>query len=306
MRERPDAVLIAGPTGSGKSALAMRWAARVGGMVVNADSMQVYRDLRIVTARPTREHERRVPHALFGSVDGGVGYSVSRWLDGAAAAARRATDSGLIPIFVGGTGLYFKVLTQGLSEIPPVPEAVREEIRAWAAAQTPAELHQVLAERDPLTAARLHPTDPQRLIRALEVHRATGCSLLTYQERRATPVCDIARCVAICLTPDRAELRTTLDQRFDRMVEGGAIEEVARLAGRQLDPALPVMRAIGVPPLLRHLAGGIDLATASAQVKADTRQYVKRQETFARHQLHGFRRITPDQADATLAAELQS
>ena len=306
MRKRPDAILIAGPTGSGKSALAMRWAARVGGVVVNADSMQVYRDLRIITARPSGEDEGSVPHALFGTVDGGIAYSVSQWLADAVAERKRAAAAAVIPFFVGGTGRYFKILTQGLSEIPAVPDAVREDVRAWAAARAPAELHAALAACDPVTAARLRPTDPQRLVRALEVHRATGRSLFVFQQRRSTPALTIDRCLAVCLTPDRAELRARLNQRFDRMLEDGAREEVARLADRRLDPALPVMRAIGVPPLLRHLTGEIDLEAASMQAKADTRQYVKRQETFARHQLNGFRRIAPDQADAILAAALQS
>ena len=283
----------------------MRWAERLGGTLINTDSMQVYSDLRIITARPSEADERRVPHALFGTVDGAVAYSVSRWLADALAEVQRAKMAGSIPVFVGGTGLYFKALTQGLSAIPAVPEAIRAEVRAQAAVQTPAELHQMLAECDPLTAARLRPTDRQRLVRALEVHRTTGRSLLAFQERREPPAIAIEKCVALCLAPERSNLRARLDERFDRMIEHGVLEEVARLAERRLDAALPVMRAIGVPPLLRHIAGELDLVSASQHAKADTKQYVKRQETFARHQLHGFRMLASDDADTLLADALQ-
>ena len=305
MRHRPDAVLIAGPTASGKSALAMRFAEQLGGIVINADSMQVYRDLRIITARPTADDEARVPHRLFGSIDGNIAYSVSLWLADAAHEVERASAAGQMPIFVGGTGLFFKALTQGLSDIPPVPEAIRSEIRAWAAGKAPTELHAVLAERDPAMALVLRPTDPQRIVRALEVQRATGRSLSSFQERRQPPLLPAERCLAVLLKPDRSDLRLILERRFDRMITDGALDEVSKLADRKLDPALPILRALGVPSLMRYLAGTSDLASAITEAKADTRRYVKRQETFARHQLAGFRPVRPDQADELIAAELQ-
>ena len=183
-----EAILIAGPTASGKSALALELAARLNGLVVNCDSMQVYRDLRIITARPTMDEESLAPHALYGTVDGAENFSVSRWLAAAGTVLTQARASCQLPIFVGGTGLYFKALTQGLSDIPAVPAAVRAEVRAWAAGRPPAELHVTLAARDPATAARLRPTDPQRLLRALEVNAATGGSLVALQARRGIPL----------------------------------------------------------------------------------------------------------------------
>jgi tRNA dimethylallyltransferase len=292
------AILITGPTASGKSALAIRLAARLGGLVVNADSMQVYRDLRIITARPTPEDERTVPHALFGSVDGATNHSVSLWLADAEAALGHARRQGLMPIFVGGTGLYFKALTQGLSEIPRVPEAVRAEMRAWASERDPQSLHRELAMRDPSTAARLRPTDPQRLLRALEVFESTGQSLVSFQARRAPPIIDVENTIAVALEPDRDRLRAAIESRFDTMMDRGAMEEVRRLSQRRLDPALPIMRAHGVPPLLAHLSTGTPLGAAIDKGKADTRRYVKRQGTFTRNQLPAFRPVVPERAEA--------
>jgi tRNA dimethylallyltransferase len=285
---RPEAILIAGPTASGKSALAIRLAQRVGGLVINADSMQVYRDLRIITARPTEAEEASTPHALFGTIDGAENFSVSRWLVEADRQLGAAHAAGLIPIFVGGTGLYFKALTQGLSDIPPVPDAVRADIRARAEGRAPEALHAELAVLDPLAAAKLRPTDPQRVLRALEVFAATGQSLVRFQNSRSLPLLHPAICPSVFLTLDRPALRERIDRRFDDMIAHGALAEVEALATRQLDPSLPVMRAHGVPPLLRHIREGFALDDAIATGKADTRRYIKRQETFARHQLPGF------------------
>ncbi|WP_246725021.1 tRNA (adenosine(37)-N6)-dimethylallyltransferase MiaA [Beijerinckia sp. L45] len=298
--KRRQAILIAGPTASGKSALAIRLARRLGGIVLNADSMQVYRDLRIITARPTPAEEASVPHDLFGTIDGAENFSVSRWLAAAAAAIDAARSLERIPIFVGGTGLYFKALTQGLSDIPPVPEAVRANVRAQADGRAPEELHAELALLDPLGAAKLRPTDPQRIIRALEVFAATGHSLLSFQNTRSVPLLDTAHCPAVFLTMDRAALRARIDRRFDAMMADGALAEVAALAARGLDPALPVMRAHGVPPLLQHLRDGLALDEAIETGKADTRRYIKRQETFARHQLPDFSFVDAEAAEAVV------
>ena len=286
------AILIAGPTASGKSALAIRLAQRLGGIVINADSMQVYRDLRIITARPSEAEEREAPHALFGTIDAATNHSVSLWLADAATCLVAARDAGRVPIFVGGSGLYFKALTQGLSDIPPIPEAIRIDMRAWAAERGAGELHAELSRRDAVTAARLLPSDTQRLTRALEVHAATGESLTSFQLRRTPPTLSATDIIAINLDVNRDDLRDRIERRFDSMMAFGALTEVAALAQRRLDPALPLMRAHGVPPLLLHLNGEISLAEAVAEGKAATRRYIKRQETFARNQLPIFRAVS--------------
>ncbi len=298
--DRPDAFLIAGPSASGKSALAIALAERIDGVVVNADSMQVYADLRILTARPSEADLARARHALFGTVDGATAHSVSRWLADAGRVLEDVREAGRVPIVVGGTGLYLKALVHGLSAIPAVPPGIRADVRAAAQGRSPKALHAALAERDPVTAQRLRPSDPQRIIRALEVHAATGRSLASFHDVREAPLLDLARCPAVVLAPERPVLRARLDQRFDAMMAEGALAEVGRLAARRLDPALPVMRALGVPHLLRHLRGDIGLDEAVALAKSEIRRYAKRQETFARHQLAGFQPMPPEQAEAWL------
>jgi tRNA dimethylallyltransferase len=290
-----SALLIAGPTASGKSRLALRLAEQYNGAIINADSMQVYRDLRILTARPGAEDESRVPHLLFGHVDGALNYSVGRYVEDTAGALEAARALGRVPIFVGGTGLYFKALTQGLSEMPRVPEPVRAAWRARAQTMTVAALHTELAGRDPIMAARLRPSDPQRILRALEVHAATGQSLAFFQAAKAKPLLDEHECEAIFLAPDRGELRVAIDRRFDAMLAAGALDEVATLARRDLDPALPVMRALGVPQLLQYLRHESDLETAAGLATRATRAYAKRQFTFARNQLPIFRWLTGEE-----------
>jgi tRNA dimethylallyltransferase len=294
---RISALLIAGPTASGKSHLALRLAERLGGALVNADSMQVYRDLDIVAARPGAAEMARAPHLLFGHVDGAINYSVGRYTEQMGTVLAQLRDEGLLPIIVGGTGLYFKALTQGLSEMPKVPEPIRAEWRARAQAMPVAALHAALAARDPVMAARLRPSDPQRILRALEVHAATGQSLAFFQAAKAKPLLDINFCLAVFLAPDRAALKVAINRRFDAMLEAGALGEVATLDRRGLDPSLPVMRALGVPQLLRHLKGEIDLAAAAELAKRDTRAYAKRQFTFARHQLPYFKWMTSEEIE---------
>ena len=303
---RPKTILIAGPTASGKSALAVRLAVRFGGRVINADSMQVYRDLRTLTARPGAAEMGGVPHALYGTVDGAQNHSVSLWLADVASELRTTHAAGEVPILVGGTGLYFKALTQGLSSIPKVPEAVRARMRAWAEGLAPEVLYSELARRDPETARRLRPSDPQRLLRALEVNEATGQSLSGFQARQQPPVLEAGSWKAVALTVDRNTLRKRIDQRLETMVAEGALDEVAALQKRALNPALPVMRAIGVPQFLRHLSGVVPLAEALDAAKAASSQYIKRQETFLRHQLRYFQPIAPGEAEAMLVQLYQS
>jgi tRNA dimethylallyltransferase len=276
--DRPPALLIAGPTASGKSALALALAERFGGTVINADSMQVYRELRVITARPTPAEEARVPHALYGVRPAAEAGTVAWWRASALAAMEQAQ----LPILCGGTGLYFASLTQGLATIPAVPAWAREEARARLAAEGPAALHAALAALDGETAATLRPSDSQRIARAYEVVRGTGRGLRAWLGAGGTGPAPW-RFAAIWLDPPRTALRSAIAARWATMLEGGAIEEVRALADQGLDPALPAMRAHGVPELLAHLAGRMTLEAASARAVLNTGQYTKRQATWFRH-----------------------
>ncbi|WP_342353610.1 tRNA (adenosine(37)-N6)-dimethylallyltransferase MiaA [Acuticoccus sediminis] len=288
------AVLIAGPTASGKSHLALTIADRLGGTIINADSMQVYRDLRVLTARPGAEDEARVPHRLYGHVDAAEATSVARWLGEAGAAIAAARAEGRVPIIVGGTGLYLAALTTGLSPMPEIPEAVRRRWREAQAAETPEALHGVLAARDPATAARLRPSDPQRIVRALEVVDATGRSLTDWQEERTPPVLPPGPGVArFVVAPARDLLRQRIADRFDAMMDEGAVEEAVALTARRLDPALPAMKAIGVAQLSAHAMGLVQREEAVADAVNRTRQYAKRQETWFRHRFADWHRLAP-------------
>ena len=288
------AVLIAGPTASGKSALAIALARRTGGLVVNTDSMQVYGDLRVITARPSVEEETEAPHRLYGHVDAGVNYSVARFLKDAAGVLAEADKAGTLPVFVGGTGLYFKALTRGLSAVPPVPEEIRTAIRMRLETLGPQALHEELAKRDPGIAARLKPADRTRIARALEVIEATGRSLDEWNKESGKPLLDPAQAAKIFLTPERETLFARIDARFDVMMAEGALDEVRALATRKLDPLLPAMKAHGVPWLARYLAGEMPLEEAGRRAKLDTRHYAKRQFTWFRHQLADCERVAPE------------
>jgi tRNA dimethylallyltransferase len=293
MVEPGRAVLIAGPTASGKSALALDVACRIGGTIVNADSMQVYRDLRILTARPSPDEEAEAPHRLYGHADGGVNYSVGRYLADARPLIAQAGRAGDRLIFVGGTGLYFKALLEGLSRIPPVPQAIRERLRAETDNRPTSDLHRELTDRDPEAAHRLGAHDRLRILRALEVLAATGRSLSSFLGQREPGLLAGAVPVKIFIAPERSWLRERIDRRFETMIQHGALEEVRALGARALDPALPVMRAHGVPALLRHVQGEITLDEAIAIGQADTRRYAKRQFTWFRHQMPGWTWVDP-------------
>jgi tRNA dimethylallyltransferase len=274
------AILIAGPTASGKSGLALRLAEELGGVVINADSMQVYHELRILTARPTPADEGRAPHALYGFVSGSEPYSAGRYAVDAAAAIAAAHAAGRMPIIVGGTGLYFKVLLEGLSPVPAIDPDVRAYWRVQAAARPASELHAVLAKRDPAMAGRLMPTDPQRIVRALEVLESTGRSLADWQRQPGKPVLVEDETVRLLVVPDRSTLGQAIGTRFDAMLRSGALEEVRALLALGLCDELPIMRALGVAPLAAHLAGKTLLEAAAEAAKAETRQYAKRQLTW--------------------------
>jgi tRNA dimethylallyltransferase len=294
--ENSNAVLIAGPTASGKSALALELAAAIGGVIINADSMQVYRDLKVITARPTANEEARVPHRLYGGVDAAINFSAGAWLAEAAAVLAEARAQNRLPIFTGGSGLYFKALTRGLSAVPPIPSAIREGVRARLERDGVETLHVELAQRDPASAERLRPRDRTRIARALEVVEATGRSLTDWHRDGLPPLLPPGSFRALFLDPERNELYARIDARFDAMLAAGALEEVASLAARRLDPLLPAMKAHGVPALIRHLSGEITLDEAAAIGRGDTRHYAKRQFTWFRHQLPEFEWVKPEGA----------
>ena len=302
----PQIILIAGPTASGKSALALAVAEKSGGTIINVDSMQVYRDLRIITARPTPDEERRVPHRLYGHVDSAENYSVGRWRDEVAAVLAECGWDQRPAIFVGGTGLYFNTLTRGLAAVPPIPPEIRRHVRARLAADGVAPLHAELAARDPAAAARSKPGDRARVTRALEVVLATGRSIIDWHEDNKPATVDLARAAKIFLMPNRAELSRRIDARFDAMMAAGALDEVRALAARKLDPNLPAMKAHGVPWLIRHLSGEISLAAAVEHAKLETRQYTKRQATWFRNQLPEFAWVAPADAQAATEAQLRA
>ena len=298
MRDGKGAVLIAGPTASGKSALALALAQKLGGTVVNADSMQVYRDLRIITARPSPTDEARVPHLLYGHVDAAENYSVGRWCVDAEAAIAQTRSAGRLPILVGGTGLSFKTLIQGLAAVPPIPAGIRASVRDRLSADGVAPLYAELQQRDPTTAARLMPGDRSRITRALEVVLATGRSLSDWHNEGMPPSIDASRAARLFLDVERAELARRIDARFDAMLASGALDEVGALARRGLDATLPAVKAHGVPWLIRHLRGEVPLDEAAEGGKRDTRRYTKRQATWFRNQLPDFEWVKPDQAVA--------
>jgi tRNA dimethylallyltransferase len=281
MTTLPTALIVAGPTASGKSALALAIAERLGGTIINTDSMQVYRELRVLTARPTADEEARVPHRLYGIRPAAEAGSVAWWRDQAVAAMDEARSAGRLPILTGGSGMYFAALTDGLADIPdPGPEA-RAEARRLLADQGPAALHASLAHVDAATAARLKPEDSQRIARAWEVWRGTGIGLAAWQNRRNPPA--PWRFAAILLDPPREALRAAIATRFDTMMGNGALEEVRHLLTLNLDPSIPAMRAHGVPELSAYLRGTLSLEAAGRRTELVTGQYTKRQATWFRH-----------------------
>ncbi len=292
------AILVAGPTASGKTAAALKLAQALNGVVINADSMQVYANLRVLTARPSPEEERQAPHALYGHVDAAHRYSVGEWLTDARAAIAQAWAEGRVPILTGGTGLYFRALEEGLADIPPVPEEVRRKVAGWA--------------QEGMSALRHHagklalegiPHDCQRLVRALEVKLATGRELSSFHgtERPALP--PDARIIRIFIAPEREWLRQRIATRFHAMLEQGAVEEVERLLARNLDPTLPAMKAHGVRNIAAALRGEITLEEAAEGAINETRQYAKRQMTWARKFMHHWHWAPDSESAARLALD---
>ena len=278
------AILIAGPTASGKSALAVEIAEACGGVVINADSMQVYGVLDVMTARPQADDLARVPHRLFGHVPPANVYSTGYWLKDVEQVLATGLD-GRTPVFVGGTGLYFRALTGGLSPMPDVPNAIREHWRAKLAAEGAAPLHAVLADRDPEGAASLRASDSQRVLRALEVLDASGLPISHWQKQPGTALISEATARKIVLEPERKWLANRIRQRLGQMASEGGLEEVQRLLALGIDPAMPAMKAIGVREFGAVLAGTSSLDDSLGKAAAATRQYAKRQMTWFRNQL---------------------
>jgi tRNA dimethylallyltransferase len=286
-----DAVLIAGPTASGKSAAALALAQHIGGAVINADSMQVYREAPILTAQPDADARAHAPHLLYGHVSAREAYSVGRYADDARRALNEARAMKKIPIFTGGTGLYFAALTGGLADIPSVPAEIRAEARALLVQIGVEALHARLVERDPETAAQLRPSDPQRTLRAYEVFEATGRPLAQWQRDAGTPLLKDMRLARFVLNPPRPLLRSRIGERFEAMLGNGGLEEALALS--DLDPALPAAKLLGLRPLIAHARGELDQDAAILQAVTATRQFAKRQMTWFRNRMADYVSIDP-------------
>jgi len=283
--ERFPVVIVAGPTASGKSALALEMAVAFEGTVINADSMQVYRELRVLTARPSVEDEARAPHRLYGAIPAAEACTAARWRDMAVAAIGEAREAGRLPILCGGTGLYLKALMEGLSPIPDIPPEIRASVRERHAAATSAEIHEALGRLDATAADRIRATDRQRLLRAMEVFEATGRSIVDWQ---ALPLSGPPAGMAfstILLLPPRDRVYAACDARFRQMIENGALKEAQALRKLGLDPELPAMKALGVAELMRVLDGDLDMEDAIAAAQQASRNYVKRQFTWFSRQI---------------------
>jgi tRNA dimethylallyltransferase len=277
---RPRVALIAGPTASGKSALACRLAERTGGIVINADASQVYADLAILSARPSAQEMGDIPHRLFGHIDGAQACTAPRWAAEAKAEIAAAHEAGKLPVLVGGTGLYIRTLLDGIAPVPEIDADIRATVRALPVADA----HEALTREDPEAAARLAPADTTRVARALEVVRSTGKPLKQWQQHKAGGIADRITLAPMILRPPRDWLIERCDRRFAQMMAAGAVEEVAALLTRNLHPDLPVMRAIGVPDIAAYLRGDSDLDSCIASGSLATRQYAKRQYTWFTNQ----------------------
>ena len=289
----PVVFLIAGPTASGKSALALNLAERLGGEIVNADALQIYRDLRLLTARPSPREEERAPHHLYGTVDGADGWSVGRWLRAAQPILADIAGRGRPAVVTGGTGLYFQALTRGLAEIPATPKTDRSRTQAQFDALGERAFRQALAKVDPAAADRIAAGDRQRLTRAMEVWGSTGRALTQWQAD-THPVLPEGAWRSVVLEPERAALYARCDERLVQVVRDGALDEVRDLIRRGLDPCLPIMKAVGVRELASHLAGRMSLQEALALGQRETRRYAKRQSTWLRNQVPAWPRLASE------------
>ncbi|QCL94249.1 tRNA (adenosine(37)-N6)-dimethylallyltransferase MiaA [Agrobacterium tumefaciens] len=283
--ENFDAILITGPTASGKSALALRLARERDGVVINADSMQVYDTLRVLTARPSEDEMEGVPHLLYGHVPASSLYSTGEWLRDISALLADLRGQGRLPVIVGGTGLYFKALTGGLSDMPVIPDDIRDGLRAKLTGEGAAALHAELARHDPAMADTLQPGDGQRIVRALEVLKTTGKSIRDFQRASGPMIVDPDRAQKFVVLPERPVLHDRINRRFEMMMDSGAVEEVEALLALNLASDATAMKAIGVAQIADMLAGRIGEAEVIEKSAAATRQYAKRQMTWFRNQM---------------------
>lgn len=277
-------LIIAGPTASGKSSLAMDAAREFSGTIINADSMQIYRELRILTARPSPVDEKEIPHQLYGIQSAADVCSVGHWLRLAVEAIETAKNENRLPIVVGGTGLYLKALLEGIVDVPDIPQQVRDEVRSLHREWGGERFHQELEKRDPKSAAKISPTDPQRLIRAYEVVEATGRPLSAWHQDRAPLPLPQWNFASILVSPPRETLYEAIDRRFERMVEAGALKEVEALAQINLPADRPAMKALGMPELIAHIEGKTDINQCISKAQQASRNYAKRQLTWFRNQ----------------------
>lgn len=297
---RAPPVVIGGPTASGKSALAVALAERFGGVVINADSMQLYGALSILTARPGADALARAPHRLFGIAGPDDIWSAGRWRRRAADEIDAARAAGKLPVVVGGTGLYLQALTEGLADVPATDPAIRKRLRDLLAERGSEAMHDMLAERDPEGAAAIRPSDPQRILRALEVLEATGEPLRTWHARQTAPTAGGRAALRILLMPDRDAVYAACDARFDRMMADGALAEARAVGAMGLDPGLPMMKAVGLAPLLAHCRGELALGDAVAAAKRDTRRYARRQMTWFRNRARPDRTLSAQYSESLL------
>jgi len=292
----PRAILIAGPTASGKSSAALKLAQACNGAIINADSMQIYRELRILSARPSAADEAVVPHYLYGSVAAARAYSTGMWVEDIALTLETVWSQGRTPIIVGGTGLYFYALENGLSQVPDIPVEVREKWREKLAAEGVAPLYEALKSLDYPLAEKLKPNDSQRIVRALEVMEATGVSLSEWHARdHSTPVLAGDDIVRLVISVERQEVYRRCDQRLDTMIEAGGLDEVRDLLALKLDARLPAMKALGVPQLGKYLKGEVALEYAVEKTKTETRRYAKRQLTWLKRNMIAWNHISAQQ-----------
>ena len=293
-----SAILIAGPTASGKSRLALELARSLNGIIINADSMQVYRELRVLTARPDSQQEALAPHRLYGIISACTQFSVRRWLDLAIAEIDIARRTGQVPIIVGGTGLYLQALTEGIAVIPDIPQDIRRRTRALMADGGAAGVYDALKLKDPVMAERLNSKDSQRLVRALEVIDGTGISLAEWHARLDTTSVLPGSWRGFILSWPRSELYNRCDRRMEQMLEHGALDEVRALVDLDLDPSLPAMKALGVPVLIKLIRGEMDQASAVALAQQATRRYAKRQMTWFHNKMCSWHRLNAQDSES--------